>query len=61
MYEIYEVNYKDPNTGAISPIDTIIAPIGYTAEDYIKDCRDNADPDWCEFLDSGEVIIYAVE
>lgn len=57
----YQVNYTDPTTGANSPIDTITARAGYTAEDYIRDCDENADSDWCEMLHRGEVSLELIE
>ena len=57
----YQVNYTDPTTGANSPIDTITARAGYTAEDYIRDCNENADSDWCEMLHRGEVSLELIE
>lgn len=53
----YIVEYIDPDTGAISPIDYIEAEDGYTAEKYIKDCESNADEDWCEMLRKGSVVL----
>lgn len=55
----YEVNLSV--NGATSPIDTIEAPAGYTAADYIRDCNENADHDWCEMLSSGIVTLTPVE
>lgn len=57
----YEVNYIDSTTGAISAIDLVEAPKGYTAEQYIADCDANADAEWCEMLHKGEVVLYVVE
>ena len=57
----YEVNLYDPMTGATSAIDTIKAPEGYTAEDYIRDCKANADDAWNEMLENGEVSLMEVE
>ena len=57
----YQVNYTDPATGANSPIDTITARAGYTAEDYIRDCDENADSEWCEMLHRGEVSLEPIE
>ena len=56
----YEVNYYDPSNGATSAIDTVEAPEGYTAEDYIKGCLDNADEEWNEMLAKGEVSLVDV-
>ena len=57
----YEVNYIDSETGAESPIDTVWADPGYTAEDYLNECRENAEPEWTEMLEKGEVVLYPVE
>lgn len=56
----YEVNYTDHETGATSPIDTVIKPDGYTAEQYIKDCAENADDDWNAMLAGGTVTLTEV-
>lgn len=61
MIRRYVVEYTDPTTGATSPIDTIDAPEGYTAEDYLRDCRDNADQDYIDMLEAGEVRLDMVE
>jgi hypothetical protein len=61
MIKRYVVEYTDPNTGATSPIDTIDAPEGYTAEDYLRDCRANADQDYIDMLEAGEVRLDMVE
>lgn len=53
----YIVEFKDLLTGAVSPIDNIEAPEGYTAEQYISDCASNADQEWNEMLAHGKVII----
>lgn len=56
----YEVDYIDPITGAKSAIDNIDAADNYTAEDYIRDCKENADDDWNEMLSQGTVEIIPV-
>ncbi len=53
----YVVEYTDMATGATSPIDTIKAPEGYTAENYIDDCKANADKEWCDMLERGFVTL----
>lgn len=35
----YTVNYQDPTTGAVSPVDTVIAPDDYSIEKYLADCE----------------------
>lgn len=57
----YEVNFHDYETGATSPIDNVEAPEGYTAKQYIRDCKANADDDWNEMLKLGEVTLAATE
>lgn len=51
----YTVIYTDPGTGAKSEIDTITEADGYTAADYIRDCDENAAPEWCDMLRRGTV------
>lgn len=57
----YEVNFTDYETGATSPIDTVVKPEGYTAQAYIDDCMENADDEWCEMLSNGKVTLIEVE
>ena len=53
----YEIDFYDKRNGATSPIDTVEAPAGYTAEQYIEDCKKNADKDWNDMLAEGEVTV----
>jgi len=55
----YTVEFTDPKTGATSPIDNIEAPENYTAVQYVADCKANADPEWVEMLESGDVSLVA--
>ena len=57
----YEVNFTDNNTGATSAIDTITAADNYTAADYIKDCNNNADSEWCEMLANGKITLVEID
>lgn len=57
----YEIDFHDYKNGATSPIDTVEAPVGYTAEEYIEDCKHGADKEWNEMLASGEVIVIPIE
>lgn len=52
----YIVWVTDMNTGATSPMDNIEAPDGYTADDYIADCKCNADEAWNEMLRNADTI-----
>lgn len=58
---MYQINFKNPRTGATSPIDCVEAPSGYTAEDYIRDCEENSDREWCEMLKKGVVTIEPID
>lgn len=53
----YEIDYIDPETGAISPIDNVEKEYGYTAEDYVRDCEENADDAWIDMLHRGAVKV----
>lgn len=57
----YVVEFYDYTNGATSPIDTIVASEGYTAEDYIRDCESNADQEWVDMLKNGDVTLVPVE
>lgn len=57
----YTVEYTNPSTGAKAPVDTITAPKGYTADDYIRDCRENADPEWIAMIETGEINLVPVD
>ena len=56
----YEVNFTDNQTGATSPIDTVVKPEGYTAQAYIDDCMENADDEWNAMLAGGTVTLTEV-
>lgn len=47
--------------GVTSAIDTIIASDNYSAENYIKDCENNADNEYCEMLKSGEISLVEID
>lgn len=53
----YEVDFLDYANGATSPIDIIDARPGYTPDDYVADCKENADDDWNQMLQGGMVIL----
>lgn len=57
----YIVVYTDQETGARSPIDGVTERDGYTAENYVEDCRDNADREWNEMLAAGIVELEEVK
>ena len=55
----YEVNITI--NGVTSEIDTITVADNYTAEDYVRDCEENADSEWCEMLRTGDVTIIEID
>lgn len=48
-----EVNFRDYETGAVSPIDNIIVEDDYTPEDYLSDLDGEDERYWREH---GEII-----
>lgn len=54
-YSMVIVELMDPDTGACSPIDKIIADESYTPEQYLKDCEGNVDwgvgPEYISFTE----------
>ena len=57
----YQIEFYDPSNGATSPIDVVEAPEGYTADNYIRDCKENADASWCEMLESGTIMVVELD
>ena len=57
----YEVNIKYHVNGATSAIDTVEAEAGYTADQYLADCRENADEDWNGLLAQGDVFLVEID
>lgn len=57
----YEVNYTDSTTGATSAIDTITAPSGYTAADYVRGCEENGDSEYVEMLHAGIITLVEID
>lgn len=57
----YQVDFYDYDNGATSAIDTVEGPDDYTAEQYVKDCEENADEEWVEMLHNGEVTLTEIE
>ena len=55
----YEVRYSNGET--VEAIDTVYAPEGYTAEEYVKDCEENADQEWVDMIHAGFVELIEVE
>ena len=54
---LYKIIWKDFEDGMDYVLDIINGPIGYTAEDYIRDCREQMSPRWNDMLDHGTVRV----
>ena len=61
MRKAYLVEFHDNRNGATSAIDLVAEEDGYTADDYIEDCKSNADDVWNEMLTHGEVILHELD
>lgn len=57
----FQVDFTDSNTGATSAIDTITAADNYTADDYIRDCENNANNDYVNMIKSGEITLVKID
>jgi hypothetical protein len=57
----FVVNLKDPESGAVSPIDNVIAEDWYNARKYISDCERYADREWVNMIHKGEISVERVE
>ena len=57
----YEVDLYDVTNGATSPVDSIMAEDGYTAEMYIRDCEENGEKEWIEMLKKGVVTLVEID
>lgn len=54
---LYKIMFRDFADEDYRVIDIIEGPIGYTAEDYIRDCREQMSPRWNDMLDHGTVRV----
>lgn len=57
----YQVEFTDYRTGATSPIDVIEEEAGLTPEKYMELCKENADDEWNEMLEQGDVYLINLE
>lgn len=57
----YQVNLREYATNATLPIDNVFKRDDYTAEDYIKDCKENADIIFIKMLEVGEVSLGVID
>lgn len=52
----YQINYTI--NGTTSEIDTVYTvDENYTADQYIKDCEANADQEWIDMIQDGEITV----
>lgn len=56
---LYKIIWKDFEKGDDVVLDIINGPIGYTAQDYIRDCKEQMSPEWNDMLRHGTVRVCA--
>ncbi|MBQ1571893.1 MAG: hypothetical protein IIZ78_12255 [Clostridiales bacterium] len=56
---LYKIIWRDFEDGDDVVLDIINGPIGYTAEDYIRDCEKQMSPEWNCMLRHGTVRVCA--
>ena len=56
---LYKIIWKDFEKGDDVVLDIINGPVGYTAQDYIRDCKEQMSPEWNDMLDHGTVRVCA--
>lgn len=54
----YKIMYTDLQQGFITEIDRVYGPVGYTAEDYRRDCREQSSPEWNDMVSHGKISVY---
>lgn len=54
----YKIMYTDLQHGFITEIDRVCGPVGYTAEDYIRDCKEQSTQEWNDMLSNGKISVY---
>ena len=57
----YTVEFTYEQTGETLTIDRFEKPEGYTATDYMEDCRKDSAPEWVEMLEGGKIEIRVIE
>lgn len=61
IQQLYEVDLTYFEDGHTEAIDNIYADIDYTAEEFKSDCKKNADDDYLEWIEQGEVKLIKIE
>lgn len=56
-----EVNFKDYETDAISPVEIVEVEAGYTTADYLRDYKKWCDSELENIYDNGEILFFEVE
>ncbi len=56
----YKIIFNDLADGDDVVLDIINGPIGYTAQDYIRDCKEQMSPAWNDMLRHGAVRVCAI-
>lgn len=55
----YKIIFRDFASDNDDVIDIINGPVGYTAQDYIRDCKEQMSPEWNDMLRRGTVRVCA--
>ena len=55
----YKIIFNDFEDGDDVVLDIINGPVGYTAQDYIRDCKEQMSPEWNDMLRHGTVRVCA--
>lgn len=55
----YKIMFRDFADYDYRVIDIINGPVGYTAQDYIRDCKEQMSPAWNDMLRHGTVRVCA--
>ena len=56
----YKIIFRDFASDEDNVLDIINGPVGYTAQDYIRDCKEQMSPEWNCMLRHGTVRVCAI-
>ena len=55
----YKIIFRDFASDEDNVLDIINGPVGYTTQDYIRDCEEQMSPAWNDMLKHGTVRVFA--
>jgi hypothetical protein len=56
----YKIIFRDFASDEENVLDIINGPVGYTAQDYIRDCKEQMSPAWNDMLKHGTVRVCVI-